>query len=176
MPNEGYIMVKKGKEKPSEGKNPMSVNQFFTRVDKGSSRPAFCLPRHFESFKEENDQMERALDEGHITPDRKLDFERKFKVHSERLEELKHNKANAKNIITENLDSWVKRRNALAKEISNSMPSATDVAKKRVNPFSNLKKEKGGLEAKKQEYIIISKAMQAAGHDVDSNISFLEKD
>ena len=120
--------------------------------------------------------MQRVLDQGHITADRRMDFENKLKQHQARLDALRENKDNAAKIINEDPDAWAKRRKELAEEISNSMPSRKDVNKKRVNPFRNLKKEKSGLEAKKKEYIIISKAMQAAGHDVDSNISFLEKD
>ena len=175
MAHEGHIIVK-NKQKGRPPKNPMAIHRFFTSVDKGSSRPAFCLPRHLESFKETTEQMERALEQGHITADRKMDFENKLKQHKDRLKELEENRENAAKIINEDLDKWAARREELAEKISGSMPSSTDVRKKRVNPFRNLKKEKDGLEAMKQEYIIISKAMQAAGHDVDSNISYLEKD
>lgn len=175
MAHEGNIIIK-GDKKGGPRTNPRNIRQFFTAVDKGSSRPAFCLPRHFAAFKETADQMKRALDMGYITPDRKMAFEEKYRQHQERLAELKHNKENAAYIIKEDPDAWAKRREELATEISESMPTATDSRKKRVNPFRNLKKEKDGLEAKKQEYIIISRAMQAAGYDVDSNISLLEKD
>ena len=174
----GHIIVKGDKkgEAPSQRRSPMNTRRFFTQVDKGSSRPAFCLPRHMDAFKETTEQMERALEGGHITADRRMDFEAKLKQHQNRLAELQANKQNAANIINEDPDAWHKRRNELAEEIRDAMPSRTDNVKKRVNPFSNLKREKSGLEAKKQEYIIISKAMQAAGHEVESNVSFLEKD
>ena len=176
MAHEGHIYVKNDKKNEKQRDGSMNIRQFFTAVDKGSSRPAFCLPRHFEAFKETTVQMRRALDNGFVAPDRKMAIEEKYRQHNERLKSLEDNRANAAKIIKEDPDAWAKRRSELAEEISNSMPKRSEVNKKRINPFRNLKTEKSGLEAKKQEYIIISKAMQAAGYDVDSNITFLEKD
>jgi len=175
MANEGHIIVK---DKPGPGRPPVKRNiiRFFTEVDKGSSRPAFCLPTQIERYKEDVDKMEKALKMGQVQVERKMAFEQKYKQKKERLDLLYENQNNAKSIIEEDTDYWANRRTELGEEIRAATPSRKDIKTKRVNPHKIIRMEKEGLERSKQEYIIISRAMKAAGHDVDSDISFLERD
>lgn len=172
MANEGHIIVKgskKGSHNPEQ--NPMDVRRFFTPVDKGSARPAFCHPKRKADFEEGIKSMEKKLEHDMVDSSRKMAQELNLKERKERLDQLNHNFENAKKIIAENPDAWAKRRKELAKEIKSGLPTRKDVREHRVNPFANLKREKeGGLEAKKREYTIISRAMAE-----ESNTSFLQQ-
>lgn len=184
MANEGYIFVKKAE---SEHKRPQttgrwSTKQFFTPVDKGSAKPAFCYPNRAERLQEEYLSMKRNLDEGNVDPERKLAYKLKTEKIGERLDLINSSFETAREIINKAPDSWIKRRETLAEEIAARTPTRDDVVKRRVNPHSNLKNEKQGtkdkrpLEQVKREYTIISRALQARGEDVDANTSFLQKD
>ena len=177
MANEGHVIIKGGKTEDS-GKKPTKkdIIRFFTAVDKGSSRPAFCLPTQVERYQEDVDKMEKAISMGQVQPERKLAFEQKYKQKKERLDQLRDNQNNAKKIIKEDPDYWAGRRKELAEEIKAATPSRKDIKRRHVNPHKVIRMEKDGLERKKQEYIIISRAMRTAGHDVDSDISFLERE
>jgi len=175
MANEGHIIIKKGGGR-------YSTKQFFSPVDKGSSRPAFCYPRRAEHLKEELNSMQRNLDRGMIGPERKMAYEQRKKQLEERVGEIDASFDKAKGIIEKNKDAWKARRDTLANEIREATPTREDVRTRRVNPHSVLRKEKIGdkgsapLEQKKREYTIISRAFQAAGDYEESNHSFLQKD
>jgi len=175
--NDGHIIVKGGKaEDAAKRVNKKDIVRFFRPVDKGSSRPAFCLPTQIERYQEDVSKMERAVELGQIQPERKMAFEQKLKQKKERLDLLLDSKDNAKKIINEDPDYWAGRRTELAEEIKAATPSRKDIKRRHVNPHKVIRMEKDGLERKKQEYIIISRAMRTAGHDVDSDVSFLERE
>jgi len=177
MANDGHIIIKGGKDEDADKKpKKKDIVRFFTAVDKGSSRPAFCLPSQIERYREDVGKMEKAIEMGQVQPERKLAFEQKYKQKKGRLDQLEENQDNAKKIISSDPDYWSKRREELAGEIRAATPSRRDIKKRHVNPHKIIRMEKDGLERKKQEYIIISRAMRTAGHDVDSDISFLERD
>jgi hypothetical protein len=93
------------------------------------------------------------------------------KEKKDRLDAINSQESAARKLFEENKDKWMERRTSLAEEISAATPSRKDVEKRRVNPFTTLKKEKGGLEDKKREYIVISRLA-----DMESNVSFLQRD
>jgi hypothetical protein len=175
MANEGHIIVKKSK-------HGYGMKQFFRPVDKGSAKPAFCYPRRAEGLREELRTMERNLEQGNVDPERKMAYEQKAEQIRKRVSEIDASFENAKSIIDKDPDKWLKRRDVLAEEIADRMPTKDDVRKRRVNPHRVLREEKEGtrgsqpLEQLKREYTIISKAFQARGDFEDSNSSFLQKD
>ena len=175
MANEGHIIIKKGKGGRKGNRNvgnPMGMRQFFMPVDKGSARPAFCYPKKKEYMEEEVRTMERNLESGNVAPERRMEYKMKLGQLSERLDLVKESCENAEKIVAKDPDAWKKRRDELAKEISDGMPTRDDVRKRRVNPHANLRREKQeGLEAKKNEYRIISRALGE-----ESNVGFLQKD
>jgi hypothetical protein len=180
MANAGHIIIKKDKETKREGRYGMG--QFFNPVDKGSAKPAFCYPRRTAGLREELSQMERVLKEGQVDPERKMAFELKAKQISDRMEEIDDSFKNAKDIIDKDPDAWKTRRDNIAGEISDRMPTRDDVHKRRVNPHAVLRQDKEGgsgnrpLEELKREYTIISRAFQARGDFEEANHSFLQKD
>ena len=175
MANDGHIIVKKSKGRFGTG-------QFFNPVDKGSAKPAFCYPRRAQGLREELSQMERALKEGQVDPERKMAYELKAKQIRERMVEIDDSFKNAKTIIDKDPDAWKTRRDNLGNEIEERTPSRDDVRKRRVNPHAILRQEKQGsgdkkpLEQLKREYTIISRAFQARGDFEEANHSFLQKD
>lgn len=166
MANTGYIVIKDG----DKGRR-CSYREFYGELDKGSNKPSFCYPKRKEALKEEIDRMERALDSGYIGKDREMQIKQDLQKRKERIEKINEQEEKAKKLFNENKDAWMKRREALAEEITGSMPSRDNVKKKTINPFSTLKKEKGGLEEKKREYIVLSRLAEE-----ESNVSFLQKD
>lgn len=150
---------------------PKDYQIFFGPLDKGAAKPAFCYPERIRILKEEVRKMERNLSMGYISPERKPAYEGRLKERKARLDAINENTANAKKIIANDPDYWVKRRKELGEEIRNAMPSRKDVEKKRVNPYRVNKMEKGGLGEMKREYIIISRALGE-----ESNVSFLQRD
>jgi hypothetical protein len=163
MANEGFVYVK--------GKGELDVSRFFTPVDKGAAKPAFCYPAKMKDFKESVDSMQRALERGQVNKEHELSYRVKFEKHRERLEQLRESTETAKNVIAEDPDGWNKRREELKKKITAAMPSRKDIKERRVNPHSVARMEKSGLGKLKTEYQIISRAMGE-----DSNISFLERE
>ena len=182
MANEGHILIKKSGAEVAPQKGRYGTSQFYKELDKGSSKPAFCYPRRTQVLKEELHTMEKNLDMGHITPERKMAYAQKMKQLKNRVDEIDESFANAKNIIESNKDGWKSRRDNLAEKISEMTPTRDDVAKRRVNPFAVLRREKQGekgskpLEKMKREYTVISRAFQAAGEHEEANHSFLQKD
>ena len=181
MDNSGHIIVKKSEnEKKNSGR--WGTKQFFSPVDKGSARPAFCYPRRTQGLKEELANMERNLKEGTVDPEQKMAYELKAKKIAQRVEEIEGSFDKAKEIIDKAPDSWKTRRDTLAEEIALRSPTREDKRKRRVNPHAILREEKVGgqgkrpLEEIKREYTIISRAFQARGDYEESNSSFLERD
>ena len=75
MANEGHIIVKGSKKgEPRRGGDPASTSRFFMPIDEGSAKPAFCFPRRIETYEADVRKMERALNEGQVAPDRKMEF------------------------------------------------------------------------------------------------------
>ena len=176
MANEGHIFIKGSKKSAPTGMAGMKKT-FFMPVDRGSARPAFCYPKHREFMSDEVNSMQKALDNGMVAPDRRMQVEHDLIKHRERLDQINESWDNAEKVIKANPDYWAARREQLASEISDAVPSRKDVKERRVNPHKNLNLEKqGGLEEKKNEFRIISRAMQAAGMDAESNVAFLQKE
>lgn len=181
MANSGHIIVKQSEnEKKNSGR--WGTRQFFTPVDKGSSKPAFCYPRRTQGLKEEVAQMERNIKEGHIDPEQKMAYELKAKRIKERVSEIEGSFEKAKEIIDKAPDSWKTRMDNLAAEIAERSPTREDKRKRRVNPHGVLREEKVGskgkrpLEEIKREYTVIARAFQARGDYEESNHSYLQKD
>lgn len=167
MANEGHIIVK---NKRPDGRT-INVGRFFRPIDKGSSKPAFCYPHRRDALQEEVNSMKKILEGGHITADRRMAFEIKLKEREDRLNDINASFENAQKVVEENKDEWVKYRKDLAQDIRNSMPSRRDEKEGRVNPHRILKEEMKGLKAKKQQYIIVSRALGE-----ESNVSFLQNE
>jgi hypothetical protein len=180
MANAGHIIIKKDKETKREGRYGMG--QFFKPVDKGGSKPAFCYPRRSKGLEEELSQMERNIKDDRVDPERRMAYEAKAKQLRERVDEIDASFKGAKDIIDKDPDAWKTRRENIAGEISDRMPSRDDVHKRRVNPHAVLRQDKDGgsgkrpLEELKREYTIISRAFQARGDFEEANHSFLQKD
>lgn len=176
MANEGHIIVKKGIGKQNIRK------RFFRPVDGKSARPAFCYPRRAQMLREEVRSMERTMDSGYVTAERKMMYEQELKKRKKKLVDIEDSFTNAAKVIKEDPDTWMARREELGNAISDGTPTRKDVQQRRVNPHANLRREKMGerdkapLEELKREYVIISRAFQAAGEDVESNHSFLQKE
>ena len=171
-PNAGHIIVKGSKTKGEPEQNMKSVSRFFMPVDKGSAKPAFCYPKHRQDLKEEVRGMEKALEDGNVSSERKMKYKMDLKEKKTRLDEILESGANAKKIIAEDKDYWVKRRLACEELIAKGTPTRKDVKNRVVNPHAILRREKKeGLENIKREYQIISSAMGE-----ESNVSFLQKD
>ena len=173
--NDGHILVKK-----SGGR--YGTSQFFKPVDKGSARPAFCYPKRAENLKEDLRKMEKTLEMGYVTPERKMAFELKTKEVRNRVAQIDESFDNAKKIIETSKDGWKTRLDNLGEEISKMTPTRKDVKDRRVNPHTVLRREKKGdkgsrpLEHIKRDYTIIARALQASGEDVESDHSYLQKD
>jgi hypothetical protein len=168
MANAGYIVVKQsGDEKGRR----VSYRDFYGPLDKGSAKPSFCYPKRKEALKEDISKMERVLESGHIAKDHEMDAKLTLKQKKERLKAIDAQEGEAAKLFKEHKDDWMKRRGELAEEIRMSMPTETDVKKRRVNPHKVLRNEKTGLEDKKKEFIVLSRL---AGED--SNVSFLQRD
>jgi hypothetical protein len=169
MANNGYIIVKGGDGRKAEDRR--TYKQFYGPVDKGSNKPAFCYPQRKQNMEEEVRSMERALDMGVVTGDRRMQFEASLRQKKDRLDAIGESTENAKKLFEKDKDQWVNRRKELAEEISNGMPSRKDVKDRRVNPHRVLKDEKSGLGEKKKEFIVLSRLMEE-----ESNVSFLQRD
>jgi len=171
--NAGHIIVKGSSRKGNVGgDNPRSIHRFFTAIDKGSARPAFCYPKKKEYFEEEVRRMEKTLASNMVHPERRMAYEHQLNEHKKRLDEIHESFDNAQKIVAEDPDGWAKRREELAEQIKEGVPSRKDVKERRVNPFANLRREKvEGLEDIKNEYRIISRAMGE-----ESNVGFLQKE
>ena len=168
MAHSGFIIIKKdGDEKGHRA----TYRDFYGPLDKGSAKPSFCYPRRKEALQEEVDKMQKAIDNGYISKEREMESKIQLRTKKKRLDDINAQESAAKKLFEENKDSWMKRRDALAEEITAATPTMADVKKRRVNPFTTLKKEKGGLEEKKREYIVLSRL---AGEE--SNISFLQRE
>jgi hypothetical protein len=162
--NAGYVIIK-GKEKP------YSYRDFYGPLDKGSAKPSFCYPSRKQDLKEEIEKAEKLLDSGYISKEKEMEFRVNLKTKQKRMNDIDAQEADAKSVYEENKDMLMKRRKELAKDISAATPSRDAVKKKLVNPHKILKMEKGGLEDKKREYIILSRLA-----DEEANVSFLQSD
>jgi hypothetical protein len=166
MANAGFIIVKDG----DKGRRS-TYRDFYGPLDKGSAKPSFCYPKRKEALQEEVEKMQKAIENGYIAKEREMEAKVTLRTKKDRLDKINEQESAARKLYEENKDSWNKRRTTLAEEISESTPKLSDVKKRRVNPFTTLKKEKSGLEDKKLEYMVISRL---AGEE--SNISFLQRD
>lgn len=164
--NSGYIVVKDG-----DKNRRMTYREFYGPLDKGSAKPSFCYPKRKEALKEDVEKMERVLDSGHVSKEHEMETRVTLKTKKDRLKAIDAQEAEAQKKFKDNKDAWMKRREELAAEISESMPKAVDIKKKRVNPFKVHQMEKAGLEDKKREYIVLSRL---AGED--SNVGYLQKE
>jgi hypothetical protein len=166
------------RRKTTSKRNPFITRQFFTAVDEGSSKPSFCYPSKRQMFSEEVESLQKAVDGGFIEESRKMEAQHRLNQRRARLDEIEKCRENAVKIINKDVDGWKKEYSRLAEEISNGMPTRKDVKDKRVNPFSNLKREKqGGLESAKRDYQIIGRALtEATGEHHETNVGFLQKD
>lgn len=151
--------------------HPKDYRVFFGPLDKGAAKPAFCYPERTRILSEEVRSMERNLNMGYISPERKMAYEDRLKQRKDRLDGINANTEKVQNIVNGDKDYWDKRRKELGKEIRGAMPSRKDVEKRRVNPYRVNKMEKEGLGEKKREYIVISRALNE-----ESNVSFLQRD
>ena len=164
MANAGHIIVK-------DSDKSLNYKKFYGPLDKGAARPSFCYPKRKEELAEEGKSMEKAMASGYVTPDKKMALEIDMNKRKERLDKLNEQEDNARKVFEADKDAWMDRRKELAKEITAETPTRDDVAKRKVNPHRTLQKEKGGLQEKKTEYIVISRL---AGEE--SNVSYLKKD
>lgn len=166
MANSGFIIVKDG----DKGRRA-TYKDFFGPLDKGAARPSFCYPKRKEDLAEEIKSMERAIDSGYVSPDKKMAVQIDLKTRKKRLDDLNQQESDARKLFNENKDKWLERRSALAEEIAAATPTRSEKKKKVVNPHRVLMQEKNGLGEKKKEYIIISRL---AGEE--SNTAFLQRD
>jgi hypothetical protein len=166
MANPGYIIINDG-----EKKSRATYKNFYGPLDKGSAKPSFCYPKRKEALKEEVLKMERVLDSGHIAKEHEMEARITLKTKKDRLKAIESQEGEAVKLFNDNKDNWMKRRESLAEEIRETMPTQEASRKRKVNPHKVLKDEKSGLEDKKKEYIILSRL---AGED--SNTSFLQKE
>lgn len=151
--------------------HPEDYRIFWGPHDKGAAKPDICYPQRLQTLREEVQSMERSLEMGYISAERKMAYEARLKERRARLDSIDENIANTRKIINENKDFWVRRRNELAEEIRDGQPSRTDIEKRRVNPYRIAKMEKEGFGELKKEYIVISRALGE-----ESNVSFLQRD
>jgi hypothetical protein len=182
MANEGHILIKSSESDKPKNSGRWGVRQFFTPVDKGSAKPAFCYPRRTQGLKEELAQMERNIRDGNVDPQQKMSYDLKAKKIRQRVGDIDQSFEKAKEIIDKAPDAWKTRLQTLSAEIAERTPSREDKRKRRVNPHGVLREEKVGSQGKrpleeiKREYTVIARAFQARGDYEESNHSFLEKD
>lgn len=158
------IIVKGGKKS--------SYRDFYGPLDKGSAKPSFCYPRMKESLKEEIRAMEQTLDSGHIGKDKEMQYRATLKTKRDRLSAIDAQDAKAKELFSENKDAWMKRRDELAEEIAERLPTEKQVQKGRANPHRIYEAEKsGGFGEKKLEYQVISHLAEE-----ESNTAHLQKE
>jgi hypothetical protein len=162
----GYILVKDG-----DKNRRFTYKEFYGPLDKGSAKPSFCYPQRKASMEEDIRKMERALESGYISKEREMEAKIRLRTKKERLDKINEQEETARKLFTANKDVLIKRREELAEDIRSAMPSRDSVNKRITNPFTVLKREKGGLEEKKKEYIVLSRL---AGEE--SNVTFLQKD
>jgi hypothetical protein len=162
----GFIVVKTG-----AGDKPYNYRDFYGPLDKGAAKPSFCYPSRKQDLQEEIDKGQKVLDSGYISKEKEMEFRVALNTKKKRMDEINAQESDARKLFKENEDLLRKRRETLAKEIAASMPSREAVKKKTVNPHANLKKEKGGLEDKKREFVILSRLGEE-----ESNTSFLQRD
>ena len=166
MAHEGYIMVKNG-----EKSRRATYRDFYGELDKGAAKPSFCYPGRKTELEDEIGSMKRAIENGHVSPDKKMSVEVDLRKREERLDKLNGQESAARTLFNENKDKWLERRTTLAEEIAEATPTRADKKKGIVNPHRVLMAEKGGLQDKKTEFIVLSRL---AGEE--SNVGFLQKD
>ena len=151
--------------------HPQDYHALFGPLDKGAAKPAFCYPERTRILEEEVRKMEKNIEMGYISSERKMAYEGRLKERRDRLDGINEATANAQKLVANDPDYWAKRRKELGREIRAAMPSRKDVEKRRVNPYRVNKMEKEGLGEKKKEYIVISRILGE-----ESNTSFLQRD
>jgi hypothetical protein len=166
MANAGYILIKDG-----DKSKRATYKDFYGPLDKGSAKPSFCYPKRKEELSEEVEKIKKNLDNGYVSKEREMEMKMRLDEKKKRLDALNEQESAAKKLFEENKDKWMERRSSIAEEITAATPTRKDVAKRKVNPFTVLKREKSGLEEKKREYVILSRL---AGEE--SNTSFLQRD
>jgi hypothetical protein len=162
---------KRGSVKPPDPENEKDYRNWWGPHDKGAAKPAFCYQRRVDNLREEVRSMERNLDMGYVSAERKMAYETRLKERKTRLDSIDAETSRVRKSLGKNKDYWVERRKELGEQIASAMPSRNDVEKRRVNPYKVAKMEKEGLGDMKKEYIVISRALGE-----ESNISFLERD
>lgn len=169
-PYGGYIVSKGGDARKHSDRK--TYRQFFSpTVDKGSAKPSFCYPRRKLDLEEEVKSMERSIEMGNVSGDRRLTFENSLKQKKDRLNAINQAHSDAKNLLETDKDAWVERRKEIASEIRNATPSKKDVKDRRVNPHTVIKNEKAGLGELKKEYQVLSRLIGE-----ESNVEFLQRD
>ena len=169
MAHERNIIIQ---NKSGKSSREITYRTFYGPLDKGSSKPSFCYPKRKEALQEEVDKMQKAIDNGHISPERAMEAKINLNTKKKRLDDINAQEAVSRKKFEDNKDEWMVRRKELAEEIAALMPTEKEVQKRRVNPHLNLQREKaGGLEEKKREFMVISRL---AGED--SNIANLQRE
>jgi len=168
MSNASYIIIKGDGDKVKK----QGFRAFYGSEDKGSAKPSFCYPKLKEELKEDIKHLESAMKSGLIAETRRLTTQIEIKQKKERLDKINAQEADAHQLFKENKDACMKRRQELAEEIANRLPTYKDVERHRVNPHRVAREEKqGGFGKVKLEYQVLSHLA-----DEDSNTKFLQKD
>lgn len=167
MAHAGYIIIK-GDDKAKA----KDYRSFYGPQDKGSAKPSFCYPQQKKALEEDIKGMERSLKDGYVAETRVLKVKQELRTKKERLDAINQQESDAKKLFKENKDACMQRRNDLAETISAAMPTANDVAKRRVNPHRIAEMEKNkGLGKMKTEFQILSHLAEE-----ESNTRFLQRD
>lgn len=164
MANEGHIHVKKGR--PKDYRKAL----YDAELDNGANKPSWTYTGRIKAMKDRLGSMEKSQSEGWVPPEERARYDHNYKREKERLEKILESKEKADKWFEENKDYAAQRREELAEHIKEGMHSKTDGMGKKVNPHTVLKREKGGLEEAKREFMVLSK-----GLGEESNITFLQK-
>ena len=149
----------------------VNVKDFFGKYDKNATKPGWTYTNRVAALETEVKSGEKALKDGHVGPQRIMEFTADLENKKERLSSIHESHHKAKIALRENPDAFNKRRVELGKIISEAMPSKTDVEKRRANPHRIAQLEKSGLGALKTEFQIISRLMGE-----NSNVGYLQRD
>ena len=179
--NAGHIIIKgtsKGNHaRPSHARG---TKKFFLPHELKQSKPAFCYGESSKKLLEEVDNLEKEIKISNAQPGSKL--HREWVKKKARADQVAESWAHGAEIADKDKDKLIKRHEELGKKIGAAMPSRRDVKEGRVSGRKVLRIEKQGLKGErplqedKMEYIITGRALQAAGVEVDSDISHLERE
>lgn len=165
-----YIVIKGSGEGDKVQKT--GYKAFYGPMDKGSSKPSFCYPAQKEALKEEITSMEKAIKDGYVAETRIMKIKSDLRIKRDRLDKINAQEADAMKLFKENKDAIMKRREDLAVDIAQGMPSFKDIEKRRYNSHKIAENEKKkGLGKLKLEYQILSHLAEE-----ESNTRFLQRD